>query len=229
LSENTIVVFTADHGHHLGDHDYWYHHGEFLYEPGLRIPMLLRYPDGVPAGSIESAQFRSIDLAPTLLELAGLQPIPDLDGLALSQIRSEGAPAAFLETDISYFKMNKKRKIKGSVGKVRGARSGRWKLHYTPRNGKGLWELYDLESDPDESRNLIKRADPDVLWPLVQVVAAGIPSEERAQLEALGNRFDVLPDGSDPPAGLDDEGAGGDEEVNDNDRSMLEALGYIDN
>jgi arylsulfatase A-like enzyme len=231
LTDNTIVVFTADHGHHLGDHDYWFHHGEFLYEPGLRIPMLVRYPGVIEAGSVESAQFRNVDLSPTLLELAGLDVPDNQDGLALSRIREEGSPPAYLETDISYFKMNKKRKIKGTLGNVRGVRDGRWKLHYTPRKKKGLWELYDLEKDPEESRNLIKKgqADPDVLWPMVELLATHISPEERAKLESMGNRFDVLPDGTDPPEEDDDsEGAGGTEDLDANDRSMLEALGYID-
>ena len=230
LTDNTIVVFTSDHGHHLGDHDYWFHHGEFLYEPGLKIPLLMRYPGEIDEGSIESAQFRSLDLAPTLLELAGL-PIPEgMDGISLEEIRAEGAPPAYLETDISYFKFNKRRKIKGTVGNVRGVRHGRWKLHYTPRNKKGLWELYDLESDPDETLNLITEgeADSTVLWPLVQALASHIPDEERARLEELGNRFDVLPDGSNPPGSEEIEAGMGDEDMDASDRSMLEALGYVE-
>jgi len=92
LARDTIVVFTADHGHHLGDHNYWYHHGELLYEPGIGVPMLLRYPAGLPAGKRVAEQFRSVDVMPTLLALAGL-PLPEgLDGLPLATIEEKGAP-----------------------------------------------------------------------------------------------------------------------------------------
>lgn len=230
MTDNTIVVFTSDHGHHLGDHDYWFHHGEFLYEPGLQIPLIVRYPNesSLEPGSVEDTQFRNVDLTPTLLDLAGLDVPEGMDGRPLQELREEGAPPAYLETDISYFKMNKRRKVKGTLGNVRAVRDGRWKLHYTPRNQKGKWELYDLESDPEELRNLIKQADPDVLWPLVREIAQHIPEEERAQLAEIGNRFDVLPDGTDPPESALDEGAGGAEDIDGAEADMLDALGYID-
>ena len=177
---------------------------------------------------MEDTQFRNVDLTPTLLDLAGLDVPEGMDGRPLQELREEGAPPAYLETDISYFKMNKRRKVKGTLGNVRAVRDGRWKLHYTPRNQKGKWELYDLESDPEELRNLIKQADPDVLWPLVREIAQHIPEEERAQLAEIGNRFDVLPDGTDPPESALDEGAGGAEVIDGAEADMLDALGYID-
>jgi len=209
VSEDTIVVFTADHGHHLGDHDYWYHHGEMLYEPGVRIPMILRYPPGVPAGAVEERQFRSIDLMPTVLELANI-PAPATEGVPWSQIQREGAPPAFLETDISYFRWNKQREVAGVVGKVRGVRDGRWKLHFTPTPKGGRYELYDLQSDPAEAKNLWTRADAEVKSRLMATLEAGIPEAERAALADAGS------------------GVAGSGELGANDRAMLEALGYIE-
>ena len=235
LARDTIVVFTADHGHHLGDHNYWYHHGELLYEPGIGVPMLLRYPAGLPAGKRVAEQFRSVDVMPTLLALAGL-PLPEgLDGLPLATIEEKGAPPAFLETDISYFAANKRRYVPDVVGKVRGVRMGRWKLHYTPKKGGGLFELYDLSVDPAELDDLIARcaAPPALLTPLLGVLRDGIPAEEQAALAKIGNRFEEIrcPDGSSPAAAAPDaEGAeGSGAALDENERAMLEALGYIEN
>lgn len=232
LTDDTIVVFTADHGHHLGDHDYWYHHGEFLYEPGVRVPLLIRAPGQLPAGAREPTQFRSVDLAPTLLSLAGLPGDDALDGRPLARLQAEGAPPAFLETDISYFKWNKRRKVDGVTGKVRGVRFGRWKLHYTPQRGPGGWELYDLAADPTESTELLAagQADPAVVLPLLKALADGIPDDEQAALEAMGNRFDTLPGlgaGAAAP-GADAAEAGGEASLTESERAMLEALGYVE-
>ncbi|MFT5679625.1 MAG: arylsulfatase A-like enzyme [Myxococcota bacterium] len=230
-ADDTIVVFTADHGHHLGDHNYWFHHGAFLYEPGIQIPLLVRYPDGVAAGSAEDRQFRSIDLAPTLLDLMSLPPLVGIDGIAQSEITTT-APA-FLETDTSYFGKNKRRKIKGKTGKVRGVRQGRWKLHFTPNRTGGLWELFDLQADPGELTNLLEgEVPPEADLPgMFAVLVEHIPQKERDELVALGHDFGQPPisprpqvlEGANPDAATEE-----DDTLNANDASMLEALGYIE-
>lgn len=233
LAEDTIVVFTADHGHHLGDHDYWYHHGEFLYEPGLRIPMLLRYPAKVAAGQVHEGQARSLDLMPTLLGLAGLgQAIPaGIDGVDLLGSNAAASDAAFLETDISYFRANKRRPVGGVLGKVRGLRRGQKKLIYTPRAGSGEWELYDLQADPLELSDQVKSgsADPALLLSLIAELGRMLPADERSGLEALGNHFDRLPPmkGAAPVAAPASDGPAGDA-LNATERKMLEALGYVE-
>ena len=233
LADDTIVVFTADHGHHLGDHGYWYHHGEFLYEPGLRIPLLLRYPPSVQAGQVREGQVRSLDLMPTLLGLAGLgaeTPV-DIDGVDVFGPNASAADDAFLETDISYFHANRRRPVGGVLGKVRGVRRGQMKLIYTPRAGSGEWELYDLTTDPLELSDLVKEgtADPAVLLSLMSELGTMLPEDERAGLEALGNRFDRLPPmkaAAAVPAPAS-EGPAGDD-LNATERKMLEALGYVE-
>jgi arylsulfatase A-like enzyme len=230
-AEDTVVVFTADHGHHLGDHDYWYHHGAFLYEPGLRIPLIVRAPGAVEAGAVHGEQFRSIDLLPTLLDWLDAPPLAGVDGLRLDQLTAGGPPPAFLESDQVFFKANRRRHLRGALGKVRGVRDGRWKLHLTPRDGGGLWELYDLAADPGETTNLVGAVPGDApVEALLQALRAGIPREEQEQLAAKGVALDRLGAAweagtaatpstapADPEAGLSEDEA-----------DMLRAMGYLD-
>lgn len=231
LSEETIVVFTADHGHHLGDHGYWYHHGDMLYEPGLDIPLVIRWPGQVPAGERVSGQVRSIDLMPTLLGMMGvpLEIEGGIDGVDLA--KAEPGPA-FLESDTSFFGTNPRRYVAGVTGKVRGVRDGRFKLIYTPKKGPGVWELYDLVADPEELHDLVAagEAPPALLLAMMKEMAEHIPAEERAKLEALGNRFDALPAGMDlggaPEAG--GEGTTSLEGMSEADQELLRSLGYVE-
>ena len=76
LAENTLVVFSTDHGHFLGQHGL-NAKGAFLYEDAIRIPFLVRWPDRVPAGRVSSELQSTVDLTPTFLTAAGL-PVPGL-------------------------------------------------------------------------------------------------------------------------------------------------------
>lgn len=228
IADNTIVVFTADHGHSLGEHDYWYHHGEFLYDASTKIPLLLKAPGKVDPGTVVPGQVRSIDVMPTVLSLMGVDA-PQTDGVdAFSQTPGP----AFLETDISYFKANKRRYVKGVNGKLRAVRTDRWKLIYTPRKGAGMWELFDLESDPGETVNLLKtgEAPKEVAEALLQELRKWIPKEEKKALKKLGNRFKKLPKTAKLQANPTEaaEDATSDEKLSDTEREMLRALGYVE-
>ncbi len=76
LLENTIVVLTSDHGESLGEHDYYFDHGDFLYDPSMRIPLIIRLPGGEQGGERVGRQTTLMDLMPTLLELSGGEPLP---------------------------------------------------------------------------------------------------------------------------------------------------------
>ncbi len=230
-ADDTIVVFTADHGHHLGDHNYWYHHGAFLYEPGVRIPMLVRAPGEVAPGTVHDEQFRSIDLLPTLLQWTGAPPLDGLDGRTLDQLQAEGAPPAFLESDQVFFKANDRRYLRGVLGKVRGVRHGRWKLHLTPRSGGGIWELYDLAADPEELVNLVD--DPPAEAPvdlLLETLKAGIPKPERKKLKKRGHDLDRLGSGvaTGAPAAPAKDAPRADAGLSEDEAEMLRAMGYLD-
>lgn len=228
IADNTIIVFTADHGHSLGEHDYWYHHGEFLYDASMSIPLIIKAPGKLAAGAVEDDQVRSIDVMPTLLGMAGVSG-PETDGVDLTK---ERPGPAFLETDISYFKWNKRRYVKGVNGKLRGIRTPDWKLIYTPRKGPGKWELFDLKADPEELTNLFRsgEAPKAVTEALMSELRRWMPEDERKALNKIGNRFDALPTNAKvsdvQPEATED--ASSDEELSETERKMLQALGYVE-
>jgi arylsulfatase A-like enzyme len=89
VTEDTLVIYTSDNGFYLGDHG-WYDK-RFMYELSLRIPMLLRYPRMVSAGQTESRFVQHQDIAPTVLDFAGVE-IPDvMQGRSMRPV-VEGSP-----------------------------------------------------------------------------------------------------------------------------------------
>lgn len=189
LTEETIVVFTADHGHSLGEHGYYFHHGEFLYEDSVRIPLVLRWPGRIPAGRKVAVQVRSIDVAPTLYHLAGVRPPADQDGRSLERLWQEVSDRdlpAFIESDVKMFDENLRRDVPGIPGKMRALRTASRKLILNPRRDGLHFELFDLTADPGELENLADRPEHrDELQTLRKQLWALIPPVERERILAV--------------------------------------------
>ena len=94
IAEDTIVVLNGDHGETLYDHECWFdHHG--IYDVCLKVPLIIRYPGKVPAGQRVPGYNQHINLVPTLMELAEIEPGIDFDGQSLMQlVRGEAASFA---------------------------------------------------------------------------------------------------------------------------------------
>ncbi|MBK7874438.1 MAG: sulfatase [Planctomycetes bacterium] len=136
--DDTIVVITSDHGTEFFEHGRKGHR-QTLYDEVLRVPFVLRFPGRVPAGGVVNAQTRSIDLGPTLLELAGLPPAADVVGESLLPAMTPNTayrpPRAVCELD--------------SVGiHLRAVRTGKWKFIDRVQAGDPLY--FDLVKDPGE-------------------------------------------------------------------------------
>ena len=153
--DDTVVVLTSDHGYFYGEHGL-NEERRLAYEEAIRIPLLVRYPRVVPANSTPDRMALSIDLAPTFLELAGLQPGAAIQGRSLVPVlRNEAAEwrSSFL---IEYFTDTVFPRIR-NMGYV-AVRTSRHKyIRY--RELQQMDELYDLERDPYEESNTIDRAD----------------------------------------------------------------------
>ena len=151
LSDSTIVIYTADNGWYLGDLGLY--DKRFMYEPGLRTPLLVRGP-GVRPGVAPSQFVANIDLAPTFLDLAGL-PIPEsMQGRSLAPILRGEAPSDWRQSVYyRYYHDPGHHNTRAHYG----VRTATHKLiHYWK---KDAYELFDLTKDPTEQHNLLFSKD----------------------------------------------------------------------
>ena len=147
-SRRTLVVVTSDHGEALGEHGEDVH-GYFVYESTLRVPLVLRGP-GVTPGTRFTGVARTVDLFPTIVEIAGLAARPPSSGRSFAPALRGGAVSdepSFAESLVPL--------LHYGWSDLRAVRDGRWKYILAPRP-----ELYDLDRDPGELRNLVE-GEPD--------------------------------------------------------------------
>jgi arylsulfatase A-like enzyme len=157
-----LTILTADHGEALGEHGYHNGHGEYLYEDGLHVPLIVRYPGMVGAGVRERGAALNIDVAPTILALAGVTGMEGVEGHPLltpgrdgSLARAaEGRRVTWAESDYQLIHAeNPRYYIPGPRGRWNAVSDGRYKLIHIPRPGGEFLELYDLDADPGETVN----------------------------------------------------------------------------
>jgi N-acetylglucosamine-6-sulfatase len=164
LLEQTLVVFSSDHGYFYGEHGLSVER-RLAYEEAARIPLVMRYPPLIRANTVYDPFVLSIDLAPTFLELAGAPRPANLHGKSLVPLWTGAQRTlrdAFL---IEYFSDS----VFPRVYKMgyQAVRAGRWKyIHYTEL--ADMDELYDLESDPYEMHNRITTAEGQRALPHLQ-------------------------------------------------------------
>ena len=191
LAENTIVVLWGDHGWHLGDHGMWCKHTN--YEQAARIPLLISAPGaatGAAAGVKSASLVESVDLYPTLCQLAGL-PIPGgLDGRSfVDTLRDPSAPAREHATHVYPRVGPIQQKLLGRAVRTARYRLVEWKAFGAAPESAEL-ELYDYTSDPLETENLAAQ-QPAVVAELrsllvqqpealPQITARGATSEQAA-------------------------------------------------
>lgn len=145
LEENTIVVYTSDQGFFLGEHGLF--DKRFMYEEALRTPLLISYPKEISERSRTTRLSQNLDLAPTLLDVAGI-PVPeDMQGESLRKL--------WKDQDVDWRDAIYYHYYEKGFGATPhyGIRTDRYKLirFYDVVDS---WELYDLERDPGEMKNL---------------------------------------------------------------------------
>jgi arylsulfatase A-like enzyme len=148
LAENTIVVYTSDQGFYLGDHG-WFDK-RFMYEHSLRMPLLVRYPKEIKAGSINNDIVLNLDFAPTFLDFAGVVVPSDMQGHPLRPLVQGNTPQNWRTS--MYYHYYEYPAVH-SVKRHYGIRTKRYKLiHFY--HDIDAWELYDLEKDQNELNNV---------------------------------------------------------------------------
>ncbi|MBM3879206.1 MAG: arylsulfatase [Verrucomicrobia bacterium] len=161
LDEHTVVFFSSDNGPHReggNDPDFNDSNGPLrgikraLYEGGIRVPALVRWPGRVPAGVVSDQVWYFADFLPTAAELAGASRPANLDGLSLAPTLL-GRPAEQKQHAYLYWEFYERPTLQA-------VRSGNWKAVAIPFGG--TLELYDLATDPGESRDLAS-ANPQIV------------------------------------------------------------------
>jgi hypothetical protein len=205
----TLLVVTSDHGESLGEHGEATH-SYSIYDATQRVPLLMSGP-GMPPGRAVASPVRLLDVAPTVLALAGADPLPDVEGRDLRPLvdgSETGERVAYVETLAT--------RLDYGWSPLLGLRTARFKYIRAPRP-----ELYDLRGDPAERRDLAA-AEPEVVAHLDRLLsqrlaassapradarlAIGLGEEDRMRLRSLGYVVParaVAPAPSDEVGGLD--------------------------
>jgi uncharacterized sulfatase len=144
LADNTIVVFSTDHGHFFGHHGL-HHKGAFHYEDQIKLPFIVRYPGQVPAGRVSSAMQSLVDLAPTFLSFTDIEVPLDMTGVDQKDVWLGTKEQARDHIICEYHHEPTTIHLKTYV-------NDRYKitLYYNQTYG----EMFDLKEDPEEVRNL---------------------------------------------------------------------------
>jgi N-acetylglucosamine-6-sulfatase len=151
--DNTIIVFTSDNGYFYGEHGLSVER-RLAYEESIRMPLLVRYPKLIKPGATRDEFALNIDIAPTLLELAGAPAPATMQGRSLAPLL-KGQKTAWRNSFLIEYYSDKVFPRIFKMG-YQAARNGRWKyIRYLEL--EGMDELYDLKADPYEMKNLINQ------------------------------------------------------------------------
>jgi len=180
LAKDTVVVYTSDQGFFLGDHG-WYDK-RFMYEEALRMPLLIRYPGRIKPGSVCDAMVLNVDFAPTFLDLAGLAPQPGMQGVSFRPWLLGQRPDDW--RDAMYYHYYEYAPGGHLVRPHYGIRTARYKLmHFYA--GLDAWELYDLEKDPHELKNVYGD-------PAYEEITRDLKAQMKKLQQELGDTPDVI-------------------------------------
>ena len=161
LTENTVVIYTADQGFFLGEHGYY--DKRFMYEESLRMPFIVRYPREIEPGSVNGGMVLNVDFAPTFLDYAQASPLPGVQGRSIRPLLKTGeTPADWRKSMYYRYWMHL---AHHGVPAHYGVRTERYKLIYFYGDPLGTagsidkptepeWEMFDLEKDPQELNNV---------------------------------------------------------------------------
>jgi arylsulfatase A-like enzyme len=211
LAESTLVVFTSDHGEEFLEHGRTFH-GQSVHGELARVPLVLWAPGRVPAARVVEETVQSVDIAPTILGLAGLPPLPQAQGASLAPLLAERAPGAdpppgwprpAIIEKLAESDPTSPTRIGGVATAI--VDDG-WKLieRVEPERPTRR-ELYDVERDPLEQEDLAAER-PDVVTGLVQRLEAW-----RAAVSAVRLEPEAAAEGATSPEELE----------------RLKALGYV--
>ena len=190
LRDNTVVIYTSDQGFFLGDHGLY--DKRFMYEPSLKMPLLVRWPAVIKPGGVQPAMAINADFAPTFMAIAGLDVPPDMQGRSLVPLLKGEAPAGWRTS--MYYRYYHDPGHHNTAAHY-GVRTLTHKLiHYWKQD---QWELYDLTHDPQEMHNLYN--DPSQRETVAKLKAELLRLKKELKDEDQFSK-EQPPDGVDAPA-----------------------------
>lgn len=175
LADNTIVVYASDQGFYLGEHG-WFDK-RWIFEESLRTPFLVRWPGVTAPGSVNRDLVSNLDFAETFLDAAG-QPIPpEMQGRSLVPVlRGQTPPDWRKSFYYHYYEFPGSHSVRKHYGVV----TDRYKLAHFYEPDVNLWELFDLEADPQELRDIYRQPE-----------SAAIRTQLHAELDRLRSELRV--------------------------------------
>lgn len=213
LMQNTLTVFTSDHGESLGEHQYFFDHGRFAFQTCLRVPLILNFPGVIPT-AVDQDPVELIHLLPTILELIGVpwNPKVGIQGRSLvsrihsSEAEIQNAPQVYGFSEAGYEPRRKWQRI---------VLTSDWKLIYAQGGGAQRWigglgtqmALFNLIDDPEELVNVAEQ-NPTEVSRLKRILADHWNADP----------FNVL---------ADEESTETTEEMDIQTRNQLKGLGYL--
>jgi len=183
ILDQTLLVFTSDNGFLQGEHGV-FNQKRVAFEESIRIPLLMRYPALIKAGSVSDRFVLNVDLAPTFLDIAGIAVPPVIQGKSLRPL-FDGPRANSVEWRKSFFAEYFMEKSSRSFPSWQMIRDGDWKYIHYP-NLQEADELYDLAADPHEMHNRIEDSDSA---PTVKKLKRRIDSEIGKLSKARSNDY----------------------------------------
>jgi len=171
LADNTIVIYSSDQGWYLGEHG-WYDK-RWMYEESLKTPLLVKWPGVIEPGSVNDDIVSNLDFAQTFLDIAGADQPEDMQGASLVPIFKGETPEDWRQSFYYHYY-----EFPGahSVARHYGVTDGKHKLINYYQLGE--WELFDLEEDPNELKNVYGQDD-----------YADVQKELLAELERLRTKY----------------------------------------
>ena len=175
LDKNTVVVFTSDHGYHMGEHGHW--QKQTLFENATRIPLIISEPNSENKGATTISPVELIDLYPTLMDLTNINTPKHVVGKSLKPL------------------------MKNVNDSVRGSALTRWRNGYSIKtkryrltkwgsNGELGYELYDHKNDKNELNNLVSNGDYNEVMDSLKLLIEQRIADALVKPEGLGRQFE---------------------------------------
>lgn len=153
LEENTIIIYASDQGFFLGEHG-WFDK-RWMYEESMRMPFVIRYPKLIKPNTEVNDVISNIDIAPTILELAGIEAPKEIQGKSFIKLLSSNESKEWRQSMYYHYY---EYPFWHHVQPHYGIRTNRYKLIHFYYD-MDTWEFYDLQADPQELNNLIMSKD----------------------------------------------------------------------